>query len=137
MTPRGGLRAGAGRHSAFPGNALKPFAMDFTPAGRKALDRLCRRTKLSRNNVIAHLVAAHGAALAFEVDGVVYPGKAQAVLAIRMPAREGDLLQAVRARTGKSYSDIGEALVRQFGRSTTFPSLPRRKRRAKLAKGTR
>ncbi len=103
--------------------------MDFTPAGRKALDRLCRRTKLSRNNVVAHLVAERGDVLTFDAAGVVYPGKAQSVCAIRMPACEGDLLKAVHARTGKSYSDIGEALVRQFGRSTTFPSLPRRERR--------
>lgn len=124
----GGIRAGAGRRSAFPGNALKPFAMDFTAVGRQALDCICRRTKLSRNNVVAHLVTEYADALVFGAPGVVYPGKAQAVLAIRMPARQGDLLTVARARTGKSYSDIGEALVCCFGQSTIFPSLPERKR---------
>ena len=121
--PRGGKRAGAGRRSLFPGNDLKPFAMDFTPAGRKVLDGICRRTKLSRNDVITYLVSEHGDALVLSAEGVVYPGKAQAVLTIRMPTIPGAVLMAAHARTGKSYSDIGEALVREYGPLAQFPTL--------------
>ena len=120
----GGARANAGRRSVFRGIEAKPFAMDFTPAGRKALDRVCKRTKLSRNDVLAHLTAEYATDLHFAEAGVVYPGKAQEVLAIRMPTVQGDVLRAARERTGKSYSDIGEALVCQFGRGATFPRLP-------------
>lgn len=119
----GGARVGAGRRSVFRGIEAKPFAMDFTPAGRKQLDRLCKRTKLSRNDVLAHLTAEYAADLQFTEAGVVYPGKAQEVLAIRMPTMQADVLRAARERTGKSYSDIGEALVCQFGRVATFPRL--------------
>lgn len=126
---RGGARPNAGRKSAFPGLDLKPFAMDFTPAGLRALRELERATRLSRNNILAHLTAEHAAELAFDGDDVVYPGKAQRVLTIRMPAREGQLLREARARTGKSYSDLGEALVLRYGRRTTFPVLARRPRR--------
>ena len=70
----------------------------------------------------------------FDEDGTVYPGKAQNVLAIRMPAREAELLKEARARTGKGYSDLGEALVRRYGPTAEFPILPgdpirKRKRR--------
>jgi hypothetical protein len=137
---RGGARANAGRRSAFPGLDMKPFAMDFTPGGRRALRRLEVRTQLSRNNILAHLTAEHAASLTFDEPGVVFAGKAQQVLTIRMPADVGQLLREARARTGKSYSDLGEALVLRYGSTTTFPFLvPRRRARghARRAKSHR
>lgn len=130
LTPRGGFRENAGRKSAFPGKILdKPFAMDFTPAGRRALQRLTIRTGLSRNDVIGHLAMKFADRLKFDVDdypGVVFLGKlAKDVLTIRVDRAVGAKLEAARTRTGKSYSDIGEALVRWFGKSEkAFPVLP-------------
>ena len=122
---RGGARVGAGRKSAFPDKIIdRPFPMDFTPAGRVELEKITKRTGLSRNDVIAHLAIKH-AGLKFSADGVAYPGKAQNVLSIRVPAYVGTILRTIHRRTGKSYSDIGEALVRQFGRvERAFPKRP-------------
>jgi len=115
----GGARDGAGRKSIF-GVPLerKPFAMDFTAQGRTALDALTRRTALSRNAVLATLVLAHADRLR-AIDH--YPNKAQAVLSIRLPPRAAAKLRALQRRTDRSYSDIGEALVLRYGRTTTYP----------------
>ncbi len=140
MGTRGGLRPNAGRKTAFPGIEAKPFAMDFTPVGLKRLRRLQRRHRLSRNNILAHLVACYAARLNFSAPGTVYPGKAQRVLAIRMPPAEAELLRSTRERTGKSYSDIGEALVRIYGEDASFPTLPTkpaRRRRRPAARSAR
>ncbi len=134
---RGGARVGAGRKSAFPGTH-PPVYMDFTTATRKVLDRLCRRTKLSRNDVMAHLAIRYADLLAFTEVGVVYPGKANAnVAAIRLPLAARDRLEAARLRTGKSASDCGEALVLRFGvTETAWPDRPAvaRKRKRKRAR---
>jgi hypothetical protein len=112
---RGGVREGAGRKSAFPGKVLgKNFGMDFTPAGRKALDRLQAATGLSRNDILAHLALRHA-------HDLVFDGKAQSVLSIRLPADAGDALRAAHMRTGKGYSDLGEALVTRYGPEAVFP----------------
>lgn len=132
---RGGRRENAGRKSAFPRIDMKPFAMDFTPRGRAELARLERSSGLSRNNIITHLTAMHAGELEFDEEGIVFPGKKQKVLSIRMPPREGELLRAAHARTGKSYSDLGEALVLRYGSQADFPTIerqadkPRRRRR--------
>jgi hypothetical protein len=122
-TPRhGGARAGAGRKSVFTSKALaKPFAMDFTPAGRRALSALVKHTGLSRNSVIAVLALQHADHVAFAV-AAPYPDKARQVLSIRVPREAGAKLAAARVRTGHSYSDIGEELVREFAERTKFPA---------------
>jgi hypothetical protein len=127
----GGVRAGAGRKSIFGAKALrKPYAMDFTPQGRKALATLERRTKLSRNAIIGSLALQFADALVFDGD-TPFPGKqGSAVLSIRVPPEAGAKLAAARVRTGCSYSDIGEALVRWYGRAATFPTAgPQKARR--------
>ncbi len=123
---RGGARKGAGRKSAFPGMVSKPFPMDFTPEGRARLEKITERTGLSRNNVLTFLALTFAHKLTFSAlePGTVYPGKAQQVLAIRVSAKAAAKLTAARDRTGKSYSDIGEALVRRYGRSASFPAPP-------------
>lgn len=131
----GGARPGSGRKSAFPGKDLgRVFGMDFTPDGRKALRALERRTKLSRNDIMAHLALAHADELTFDVDGTVYPGKlAKNVMSIRLPPNAGEKLQAARERTGKGFSDIGEALVRLFGDRLQAKGKPRKARRTVAA----
>lgn len=130
-TNHGGRRAGSGRPSIFGATALaKPYAMDFTAVGRKELARLVRRTGLSRNAVLAILALKHADALVFTAP-TPFPDKARNVLSIRVPPDAGAKLTAARIRTGYSYSDIGEALVRWYGASTRFPSrVPRRPRRS-------
>jgi hypothetical protein len=120
-TAHGGARVGAGRKTIFPQKAIrKPFAMDFTAAGRRALATLVRRTGLSRNAVIGWLALRHGDAVSFD-KADPFPQKARAVLAIRVPPPAGAKLAAARVRTGHGYSDIGEALVRWFGGDAAFP----------------
>lgn len=128
---RGGYRENAGRKSAFAKTVDKPFAMDFTPDGRRELQRLVKRTRLSRNNVLSHLAIQHAHRLEFDdVPGTVYPGKSQDVLSIRVSPMAAVRLRAARARTGKSYSDLGEALVRRFGQAEKhFPASPSRAKR--------
>lgn len=117
----GGARDGAGRKSVFGVKAVaKPFAMDFTTNGRRALASVTRRTKLSRNAVIAALALEHADALTF-AEADVFPDKAREVLSIRVPPKAATKLKAARRRTGRSYSDIGEALVRGYADRTTFP----------------
>lgn len=136
MAGRGGVREGAGRKAAFPHKELdRPFGMDFTPAGWIALLDLQKRTGLSRDDILAHLTGEFADALVFDSDGVQYPGKrGSSILRIRLPKEQGDRLRAAQARTGKSYSDLGEALVHRYGHQTTFPAIPgadtpRRRRR--------
>ena len=127
LTMPGGYREGAGRKSAFPGKLIeKPFAMDFTPNGRRVLEGLTTRHGLSRNDVIAHLALKYADRLVFEEEGVVFPGKAQQVLSIRVTPEVAVKLTAVHDRTGKGYSDIGEALVTRFATEREFPVLPGR-----------
>jgi hypothetical protein len=128
-TPKhGGARDGAGRKSLFRTKALeKPFAMDFTPTGRRALDALVRRTGLSRNAVIGVLALRYADRVVFFDGPSPYPDKARSVLSIRVPREAGAKLAAARVRTGRGYSDIGEALVRQFGDKVTFPAPPGRR----------
>jgi len=122
MAQHGGARPGAGRKSIFGAKALdKPFAMDFTPGGRRVLDALVRRTGLSRNAVLAVLALRHADALVFE-ERDPFPDKAREVLSIRVPPEPGAKLAAARVRTGHSYSDIGEALVRWHGAAAKFPT---------------
>lgn len=124
--PRGGYRAGAGRKSAFPGKVIEaPVYMDFTPEGHRQLRRIVQRTGLSRNDVIGHLAIKYADELNFEDDGVVFAGKrAKNVMAIRLDQNGLAKLKAAGERTGKSASDIGEALVRIFGPAEkTFPVL--------------
>lgn len=128
MALRGGARPGAGRKSAYPRKDLAhPFGMDFTPAGRQLLDQIRARTGLSRDDILAHLVDRHLTRLRFDgTHGCAYPGKLAAnVLRIRLPRDLGDRLRDARRRTGKSYSDLGEALVTIYGSTTSdYPSLP-------------
>ena len=121
-TPKhGGARAGAGRKSIFGTTALpKPFPMDFTLDGRRELDALAQRHGLSRNGVIGLLALQFADDVVFTEDAP-YPTKARSVLSIRVPRDAGAKLAAARVRTGHGYSDIGEALVRQFGRRAKFP----------------
>lgn len=122
----GGRRAGAGRKSLYPGKVARPFAMDFTPAGRKVLRALVQRRRLSRNDVLAHLILHYADQLTFEAPGVVFPGKVAAnVLTIRLPVPARDKLVRAHRRTGKSYSDIGEALVCWFGPHANYPKAMR------------
>lgn len=123
---RGGYREGAGRKTIFPNKVLdRRFGMDFTPAGRAVLDALQARTGLSQNDILGHLVQRHATRLAFTEPGVVFRGKAASnVISIRLPADLADALTAAQARTGKSFSDLGEALVRWYGHKETFPVLP-------------
>jgi hypothetical protein len=124
--PHGGARDNAGRKSAYPGLDMQSFPMQFTPPARRLLDALQARTGLSRNNILAHLTLCHVESLSVSADedGVLFPGKGSDVLSIRMPADVGKRLRAAKARTGKSFSDLGEALVRQYGATTTFPARP-------------
>lgn len=123
----GGARTGAGRKSVFGKKAVaKPFAMDLTPEGRQALFALCARTGLSRNGVVGVLALQFADVLGFPEEGVVYPDKAQDVISIRVPKDAASKLRAARRRTGKGFSDIGEALIRQFGRKAKYPRPPKR-----------
>jgi len=124
--PRGGARPGAGRKSVFGAKAVvKPFAMDFTPGGRRALDALVRRTRLSRNAVVATLALQFAETVTFDTD-TPFPNKAQDVLSIRVPPEAAAKLDGARARTGHSFSDLGEALVVWHGGEGTYPTaLPR------------
>src|SRR5262245_15978214 len=125
----GGARPGAGRKSVFRSKALdKPFAMDFTPAGRRALDVLVRRTGLSRNAVVGTLALRFADRVTFN-GATPYPDKARSVLSIRVPREAAAKLTAARIRTAHSYSDIGEALVREFGDEARYPD-PSRRRKA-------
>ncbi len=63
--------------------------------------------------MIGLLAIRYGPSLEFEEAGVAYPGKAQAVLAIRLPREAVKALKTAHRRTGKSFSDIGERLVRE------------------------
>lgn len=139
MTPRGGTREGAGRKSAFPGKLLeRTVYMDFTPAGRQALDVLTAREGLSRNDVLAHLSLRYADQLSFDCEGVVFPGKAQAAMTIRLPADALQVLERAHARTGKSYSDLGEALVLWHGQEEhAFPLLPEPERKPKARRPRR
>lgn len=107
--------------------------MMFTPYGHDLLAAIQQRTGLSRNDILTHLALAHGADLAFEgVCGVVYRGKdAGLVMSIHLTDRAFDLLRAAQARTGKSYSDLGEALIERWGVHAAYPVLPMSKRRAR------
>ena len=118
----GGARPGSGPKTIFGGSKAltKPIAMDFTPRGRRELARLVKRTGLSRNAVIGWLALRHADALSY-TDAMVFPGKARDVLSIRLPREAAAKLAAARVRTGRSYSDIGEALVRGYGPAETFP----------------
>ena len=128
-TAHGGARAGAGRKSVFPSKALaKPFAMDFTPAGRAKLDALVAKTGLSRNAVIATLALQFADFVAFPIgEGRPFPDKARHVLSIRVPREAAAKLAAARIRTEHSYSDIGELLVTVFGRKARYPRVVRRR----------
>jgi hypothetical protein len=118
----GGHRKGAGRKSIFGVKAVaKPFAMDFTPGGRRRLQVLCRRHKLSRNAVLGTLALQFADRLTFDVPQP-FPNKAQAVLSIRVPRAAAAQLNAARKRTKHSYSDLGEALVQWFGDLATYPA---------------
>lgn len=134
---RGGVRDGAGRKSAFPHKVLdQPFGMDFTPDGHRALRQLQAKTGLSQSDVLAHLVERHASMLTFTMEGVAFPGKlAENILRIRLPEHLGDALRAAQTRTGKSFSDLGEALVRWYGDAETFPVLqgkaPQKRRRGR------
>lgn len=120
----GGHRVGAGRKSLFGSPAIaKPFAMDFTREGRRALASIVRRTKLSRNAIVALLAERHADHVTFDVPRP-FPDKARDVLSIRVPKGPAARLVAARRRTGHSYSDIGEALVRWFAAQTAFPPPP-------------
>jgi hypothetical protein len=45
-------------------------------------------------------------------------------MSIRVPKDAGDRLRAAQKRTGKSFSDIGEALVTWYGDDKKLPVLP-------------
>jgi hypothetical protein len=139
QTLHGGARDGAGRKSLFAEKALaKPFAMDFTVAGRRELDALVARTGLSRNGVLAWLALKYADQVAFDVRAP-FPNKARRVCSIRVPPEAGAKLAAARVRTGHGYSDIGEALI-QFGRLAVFPpphATIRPRRRRPIRRATR
>lgn len=115
----GGARENAGRKDAYGGKDAAPVAMVFTPQGDQIMVETCERTGLSRNDVLTHLALKHARALKFSVEGVVYRGKDyRAVRSIRVTQKARKLLDAARERTGKSYSDLGEALLVRFAAST-------------------
>jgi hypothetical protein len=122
QTKHGGARAGAGRKSIFADRAVpRAYPMALTRAGHEALAALTGQTGLSRNAILAVLVRRHAHHLALPEDGIIYRGKTPAVLSIRLPPSAAQRLEHARYRTGKSYSDIGEALVRRYGHVTSFP----------------
>lgn len=107
--------------------------MKFTAEGWRALGALQARTRLSRNDVLAALVLARAEAVTFDVHPVAYSPKFESSVAeILLPADAGARLRAARERTGHSFSDIGEALIREHADATTFPDpLPSPRRRAR------
>lgn len=124
-TTHGGRREGAGRRSLYPRARRAIVYIDLTPAGWKLLSKVKRRAQLSRNDLFAHLALEHADKLEFTAPGVVFPGKANAnVLLIRLPVQAHAKLRAAHQRTGKSYSDLGEALLSWYAGSTAFPPLP-------------
>jgi hypothetical protein len=148
LTMRGGFRENAGRPTAFAGKNLEsPRAMDFTPEGRVVLADLQERNGLSRSDVIAHLALRHCDALAlrpvFQRPGTVFTGRTRRnanVYRIVAPPNVLRKLDALRKRTGKSYSDIGEALVRWYGpREKDWPAVPgpETKKRRRRKRGRR
>jgi uncharacterized protein (DUF1778 family) len=115
----GGYRENSGRKDAFGGKDDAPVGMVFTPNGEKLLAAACERTGLSRNDVLTHLVLKHAARLRFAAEGIVFRGKRYTVpKSIRVTTRARKLLDSARERTGKSYSDLGEALLVQFAEGT-------------------
>lgn len=119
MSPSGGARENAGRKAAYGTKAPAPVPMVLTPEGEALLVAACACSGLSRNDVMTHLALRHARELRFSAPGVVYPGKANSnVLSIRVTAKARLLLDAARKRTGKSYSDLGEALLEKFAERT-------------------
>jgi len=106
--------------------------MAFTLNGQEIMNQLQAQTGLSRNDLITHLTVKYVDALMFDEPGVVYRGKQfSRIMSIRVTNEAYAKLQTARVRTGKSYSDIGEALVARFGRQeTNYPicSVGKRKR---------
>ena len=55
----------------------------------------------------------------------------ESVMSIRMTDHAHTLLTDARARTGKSYSDLGEALVDRWGLGEHYPERPTAKRKSR------
>ena len=106
--------------------------MMMTLDGHRILDRLQTSTGLSRSDIMTHLALRHAHDLSFDVDGVVYRHKLSGtVMSIRMTDHAHTLLTDARARTGKSYSDLGEALVDRWGLGEHYPERPTAKRKSR------
>jgi hypothetical protein len=122
VNTHGGKRYGAGRKSIFADKVEpKAFPITLTPAGHDALARLTAHTGLSRNAILAVLIKRHSHRLTLPEQRITYRGKARAVLSIRLPPSAARRLEQTRYRTGHAYSDIGEALIRRYGHTTSFP----------------
>lgn len=124
--PKGGFRPNAGRRSAFPGACSpggKAFSIEFTHEGRAELDTLAGLNRLSLADVVATLLDQYSTTIAFLSPGVVYPHKRSNVLTIRLAEGPASKLMAARERTGKSYSDVVEGLVRRHGATAAYPSV--------------
>jgi hypothetical protein len=121
---RGGARIGAGRSTAYPGKrAGRRFYLDLTPAGHAQLDALAIRHTLSRSDIVARLIEAYADVVAFSAPGVVFPGKrASDVRVVLLPITLASRLDVARARTGKSVSDLVEALIAWYAPTTVFPT---------------
>lgn len=119
----GGYRENAGRKAAFDYKSQDSVSMVFTPLGDAMYVAACESTGLSRNDVMTHLVLKHAKDLAFDVDGIVYKGKDyKGVRSIRLTKEARAELDAAKKRTGKSYSDLAEALLMRFAAKTRdFP----------------
>lgn len=121
MKPRGGKRPGSGRPAVYRDKTDR-FTLKFTGDGWRALDALQRETALSRNDVMVALVLSGAGAVTFDRHPVAYTPKLESTVAeILLPAEAGALLREARARTGHSFSDVGEALVREHAEQTAFP----------------
>lgn len=100
-------------------------SLDFTQRGYLLLGRLQAQTGLSRSMVIAVLIERHAHELTVDSEaGCTFKNKGQRVLTTRLPAPLATRFAEAKARTGKSYSHLGEALLTRWGPDEVFPAPP-------------
>jgi hypothetical protein len=123
---RGGAREGAGRPSVYRQKLRATHAMAFTAEGRQRLDSIRLKTSLGQNDVMEHLLRTHADHLRIP-ERTEYSPKLYPPIAIRLTEEGRNLLLDLSERYGRSWTDVGEALLQRFGERTAFPYLESRR----------